>query len=172
MPAILTLKALMAPLQQHIGRNACAGVALTGKQVAGILDADRDAHEVVREAPLCAQGGRDGGMAHVAGQADEGADAAKADRDLEQLRLLRYCAARLNAVPCNRAHQTQKGRARFGFYCRTHAVLRILNPDHCLQLFEHPMLYIHHYGQVSLKQQAQKEQNACVHRQACIFKPQ
>ena len=68
------------------------------KQVFDGLDTRRDADEVVWEATGSTYGSGDGGMAHVAGEGYEGADTAKADRYLEQLRLLHNCATRLHAA--------------------------------------------------------------------------
>lgn len=53
-----------------------------------MLHAHRDAHQVVRQPPGRPHLSRDGGMAHVARQADAAGHTAKADGDLEQLGLL------------------------------------------------------------------------------------
>lgn len=71
---------------------------ITCQEVGRVLDADRDADEVVGQATRRAQGGRDAGVAHVAGQADQAGHAAKADRDLEKPRLLRDHSARFHAA--------------------------------------------------------------------------
>ena len=60
----------------------------TFEQILWVLYAGRDANEVVRQAACCSHLGWNGGMAHVAGQADQGRDAAKADGHLEKPCLL------------------------------------------------------------------------------------
>ena len=79
--------------------TTATGTNPTGEQVGGVLDADGDPDEVVRQAALCAHGGGDAGVAHVARQADQARHAAEADRDLEQLRLLCDRPTRRHAAP-------------------------------------------------------------------------
>jgi len=68
-----------------------------------VLHAHRDAHQVVRQPPGRPHLSRDGGMAHVAGQADAAGHTAEADCDLEQLGLL------CNDLTClHAAQQTSK----------------------------------------------------------------
>ncbi len=70
----------------------------TFQQVLRVLYADRDAYKVVGKPADSPDIGRDGGMAHVAGQRDGRADAAKADSNFEQLHLLCNCPARFRAA--------------------------------------------------------------------------
>ena len=74
----------------------------TLQQIFGLLNAHGDAHEVVRKAARGAHIGRDGGVAHVARQRYERGHAAKADGDLEELRLLCYRPASLRAARAER----------------------------------------------------------------------
>ncbi len=71
---------------------------LTFQKVLRVLNAHRDAHKIIGQAAGSAHIRGNGGVAHVAGQRDEGRDAAEADRDLEQLRLLCYCPAGLDTA--------------------------------------------------------------------------
>lgn len=70
----------------------------TLQEVVRVLDAHRDTHKVVGQAAGGPHLSRNGRMAHVAGQGDGGGDAAKADCNLMQLRLLCNCLAGLRAV--------------------------------------------------------------------------
>lgn len=63
-----------------------------------MLHAHRDAHQVVRQPPGRSHLSRDGGMAHVARQADAAGHTAEADGDLEQLGLLCYNLTCLHAA--------------------------------------------------------------------------
>ncbi len=63
-----------------------------------MLHAHRDAHQVVRQPPGRPHLSRNGGMAHVARQADAAGHTAEADGDLEQLGLLCYNLTCLHAA--------------------------------------------------------------------------
>lgn len=76
---------------------------------------NRDADQVVGEPPGGPHSCGDAGMTHVAGQADAAAQAAKADRDLEQLSLLHnhsagFSTASTTALMCTMVHDQQPWR--------------------------------------------------------------
>jgi len=76
-----------------------------------VLHAHRDAHQVVRQPPGRPHLSRDGGMAHVARQANAAGHTAEADGDLEQLGLLCY-----NLTCLHTAHPKPKSANKIHIY--------------------------------------------------------
>ena len=67
-------------------------------EIVGVFDAHRDADEVIRQAACCAYLSGYAGVAHEAGQANQGNDVAEADGYLKELGLLHDHRAGLQAM--------------------------------------------------------------------------
>ncbi len=104
-----------------------------------MLHAHRDAHKVVRQSPGRPDFSRDGGVAHVAGQADAAGHTAKADGDLEQLCLLCYDLTGLHATYPTTTDQCENKKSGPA----VSVVLDVGTPEHCLPYISMPHVTTH-----------------------------